>query len=633
MSADGTAVPVHDAEDRLRAAERAIAHLNRAHSMFSDIRALSNRIKDRDALMPEICRIVVEQGGYSLCRIVNVEHATQRLLPMASFVQREPGDASSPGLGKNYEAALTESAWQVIRENRIVLCDGCVDGDAMSAHGPEGNVRCVELLPLNVAEELVAIAMVGAMDSNAFGEDAEALMGQLSRDISFGLDYLSKVERLQYLTYYDGITGLSNRRLFLERTLQYLQNARANERRMALCLFDIERFKYVNDSLGRSAGDALLKQVGTWLSRQFGNVNRVGRVGADTFGVLLPSLDTEDAASDGVERKLDAFVQQPFRLQDSMFRLAAKVGIAVFPDDGTEPEMLYQHAEAALDQAKNAGERCLRYRRQMTESVAERLNLETRLRHALERSEFRLHYQPKISLKDGRLTGAEALIRWQDPTSGLVPPAQFIPVLEETGLINDVGWWALHQAMEDGRRWHSRGQKPGRLAVNVSPLQLRHPGFVPAVWRLIAAAPFAPADLELEITESVIMESIQHCLGVLNAIREMGVRIAIDDFGTGFSSLSYLSRLPVDSLKIDRSFVVNMTSGPHGLSLVTTIINLAHSLKLDVVAEGVETEEQSRLLRLLGCDDIQGYLRSEPLPADVFEERFLRGPLPKDGSP
>ena len=632
MSADSASVVADDTEGRLRVAERAIAHLNRVHSMLSNIRALTNRIKDRDALLLETCRIVVEQGGFSLCRIANFDRAAQRMLTVASFVQLDPIGASIRSLGGTCEAALTESAWQVIRENRMVICDDWPEGEGAPSDRSEGAVRCVALLPLNVADELVAIAMVGAANRSAFGNDAETQMGQLGSDISFGLEYLSKVERLQYLTYYDGVTGLSNRCLFLERALQYLQNARANDRHMALCLFDIERFKYVNDSLGRPAGDALLKQVGTWLSRRFGNANRVGRVGADVYGVLLPSLSSEGAASDGVEKELDSFVQQPFRLQDSMFRLAAKAGIAVFPDDGDDPETLFRHAEAALDRAKRGGERCLRYRRQMTETAAERLALETRLRHALERSEFRLHYQPKVSLKDGRLMGAEALIRWQDPMSGLVPPAQFIPVLEETGLINDVGWWALHQAMEDGRRWRSQGLSPGRLAVNVSPLQLRHPGFVPAIWRVIAAEPFTPADLELEITESVIMESIQHCLGVLHAIREMGVRIAIDDFGTGFSSLSYLSRLPVDSLKIDRSFIVDMTAGPQGLSLVTTIINLAHSLKLNVVAEGVETEEQSRLLRLLGCDDIQGYLCSEPLPADVFERRFLRRSPSQDES-
>lgn len=591
--------------------------------MFSQIRALTVRVKDRDALFAETCRLVVEQGEFEFCRICGYDGARQQLLPIASAGCGAGSEPTSPPRKQAHADSFAEPAWQVIREKRVVSCEPW-QCDGLLPAANDGTVTAIALVPLSLDDEIVAIAVIGARDVDAFGEAEQGLLTQLAQDVSFGLDYLSKVERLQYLTYYDGVTGLSNRRLFLERATQYLQNARANGRRMALCLFDIERFKNVNDSLGRPAGDALLKQVGTWLSRRFGNANRVARVGVDHFGVLLPSLPSEGAASDAVEKELDAFVQQPFRLQDSMFRIAAKAGIAVFPDDGADPETLFRHAEAALDEAKSAGDRCVRYRRQMTEAVAERLNLETRLRHALEQGEFLLHYQPKVSLLDGRLTGAEALIRWQDPQSGLVSPARFVPVLEETGLINEVGWWALRQAVEDGRRWRQAGLPPVRIAVNVSPLQLRHPGFVPAAWRAIATEPMSPADLELEITESVIMESIQQSVGVLQAIRDMGVRIAIDDFGTGFSSLSYLSRLPVDALKIDRSFVVDMTAGRQGLSLVTTIINLAHSLKLNVVAEGVETEEQARLLRLLGCDEMQGHLFSEALPAAVFESRFLR---------
>jgi diguanylate cyclase (GGDEF)-like protein len=630
MSADGHAGSGPAADDRLRRAERTVARLHGVHAMFSRLRALATRVKDRDALLSAACRIVVDHGGFVLCRVTSFDRTAQRLLPIASVTRSDGAGAAGSHAADAYGEVFADLAWQVIRENRVVVCeDWPAQGAPLDEAGTQ--VGSLALLPLTAAGEFVAIAVVGTAEPGGFGERDHALLDQLAEEISFGLDYLGKVERLEHLTYYDAVTGLSNRRLFLERATQYLDNARMNGRRVALCLFDIERFKYVNDSLGRPAGDALLKQVGTWLTRRFGNANRVARVGVDHFGVLLPSLTCDGAAADAIEKELDAFVQQPFRLQDSMFRIAAKAGIAVFPDDGADPETLFRHAEAALGEAKSVGDRCLRYRRHMTETVAERLTLETRLRQALEHGEFRLYYQPKVSLQDGRLTGAEALIRWQDPAAGLVPPARFIPVLEETGLINDVGWWALRQAVEDGRRWRKAGLKPVRIAVNVSPLQLRHPGFVPAAWRAIASEPLSPADLELEITESVIMEGIQHSIGVLQAIREMGVRIAIDDFGTGFSSLSYLARLPVDALKIDRSFIVDMTAGPQGLSLVTTIINLAHSLKLNVVAEGVETEEQTRLLRLLGCDELQGHVCSPALPASEFEARFLRDASPPLG--
>ena len=255
--------------------------------------------------------------------------------------------------------------------------------------------------------------------------------------------------------------------------------------------------------------------------------------------------------------------------------------------------------------------------------MAGQLTLENQLRQALENEEFVLHYQPKVSLPTGKITGAEALIRWNDPRTGLVPPGQFIPILEETGLIHDVGRWALRKAMQDHLRWRAAGLSAVRIAVNVSPLQLRHRDFVDEIRRVIGIDAHAADGLELEITESLIMEDVKHSIASLRVIRALGVGIAIDDFGTGFSSLSYLAKLPVDTLKIDRSFVHDMALGPEGLALVSTIINLAHSLKLKVVAEGVETEEQSRLLRLLTCDEMQGFFFSKPLPTELFETRCL----------
>jgi EAL domain-containing protein (putative c-di-GMP-specific phosphodiesterase class I) len=327
-----------------------------------------------------------------------------------------------------------------------------------------------------------------------------------------------------------------------------------------------------------------------------------------------------------LEKAAAAFIEHPFHLNEAVFRIALKIGVAVFPDDGADADTLLKNAEAALKKAKARGDRCLFYEPKMTDKVAGKLTLENQLRQALEREEFVLHYQPKVSLASGKLTSAEALIRWNDPRTGLVPPGKFIPILEETGLIYDVGRWALRKAIEDYLRWRSVGLPAVRIAVNVSPLQLRSRGFVAEIKQAIGIDPRAEAGLELEITESLIMEDVKHNIASLQAIRAMGVTIAIDDFGTGFSSLAYLSKLPVDTLKIDRSFVIDMTAGPEGLALVSTIITLAHSLKLKAVAEGVETEEQSRLLRLLKCDEMQGYLFSKPVPREIFETQFLAPP-------
>jgi EAL domain-containing protein (putative c-di-GMP-specific phosphodiesterase class I) len=316
-------------------------------------------------------------------------------------------------------------------------------------------------------------------------------------------------------------------------------------------------------------------------------------------------------------------MENSFRLGGTVFRIAAKVGVALFPEDGVDADTLLKNAEAALKKAKAGGDRYLFYKQKMTETVAGKLTLENQLRQALDKGEFVLHYQPKVNLESGKLASAEALIRWNDPRTGLVPPSRFIPVLEETGLIYEVGRWALRKAIDDYLRWRGAGLPAVRIAVNVSPLQLRNRGFIAEIKEAIGIGAQAQDGLELEITESLIMEDINHNIATLHAIRGMGVNVAIDDFGTGFSSLSYLAKLPVDTLKIDRSFVVDMTAGPQGLALVSTIISLAHSLKLKVVAEGVEIEEQARLLRLLSCDEMQGYLFSKPLPGNIFESRFL----------
>jgi EAL domain-containing protein (putative c-di-GMP-specific phosphodiesterase class I) len=302
--------------------------------------------------------------------------------------------------------------------------------------------------------------------------------------------------------------------------------------------------------------------------------------------------------------------------------MAAKIGVAVFPDDGTDADTLFNNAEAALKKAKVSRDRYLFYAQQMTETVALSLGIENRLRRALEREEFVLHYQPKVSMLSGKLTGAEALIRWNDPVSGLTLPARFIPILEDTGLIHDVGRWALRRAIADYQRWRRAGLSAVRVAVNVSPLQLRNQNFVADIREAVSVAADAAAGLQLEITESVIMQDVDRSIGSLLAIRALGVTIAIDDFGTGFSSLSYLAKLPVDTLKIDRSFV-EMVSAAGGPTLVSVIVNLAHALKLNTVAEGVETEEQMQQLRALGCDEMQGYLFAKPMPVEIFEQKYM----------
>jgi len=407
---------------------------------------------------------------------------------------------------------------------------------------------------------------------------------------------------------------LANRTLFHERLEQKLAAAGREQHRVAVVVMDVERFKTINDVFGRQAGDDLLKQIAGRMRRYSVDPARLARIGADHFAAIVPDVRSAEDFARSSQTRMQQFFGEPFRVGDTELRVSAKAGIALFPDDGSDTDTLFSNAEAALRKAKAGGEPYLFYTQQMTERVAENLALETKLRRALENHEFVLHYQPKVDLESRKVVGLEALIRWQSPELGLVPPIKFIGLLEETGLILPVGSWALKRASLDHRAWTEQGLKPPRVAVNVSAIQLRQRDFVDIVERAIMEG-VAPVGIDLEVTESLLMDDVQGNIEKLNAVRGLGVRIAIDDFGTGYSSLGYLAKLPVSSLKIDRSFIVTMNKDADAMTLVSTIISLAHSLRLKVIAEGVDDEEQAKFLRLLRCDEMQGYLFSKPLPA------------------
>jgi diguanylate cyclase (GGDEF)-like protein len=479
------------------------------------------------------------------------------------------------------------------------------------------------ILPLIVGGDAVGILALYSDDAEFFDAEEMILLQELAGDIAFAIDYIAKVEKLSYLAYFDPLTGLANRTLFRQRLEQNVLIACEQHRKLALIVIDVERFKTINDTLGWQAGDSVLKELAARLTFFAGDADRFARIDADHFAIFVADLQTEEDLAHRIEERFSQVFAAPVRIADADLRISAKIGIAMYPADGAEADSLFKNAQAALKIAKAGGERYVFYARTMNERIADKLALENELRHAIDREEFVLYYQPKVSVATGRLTGAEALIRWNHPRRGLVAPGQFIPMLEETGLILDVGRWALRRAVEDYLGWLAAGRAPVRIAVNVSPLQLRSRAFIEEIQEAIGVDARAAAGLELEITESVIMANVTYSISNLKIIRAMGVTIAIDDFGTGFSSLSYLSKLPIDTLKIDRAFVVDMEVGATGLALVSTIINLAHSLGHKVVAEGVETAEQLRLLRSLGCEEMQGFLFSPAIPREQFADRYL----------
>jgi diguanylate cyclase (GGDEF)-like protein len=401
-----------------------------------------------------------------------------------------------------------------------------------------------------------------------------------------------------------------------------------------LIAIDLVRFRHVNETLGRSSGDMMLKEVARRLTAAVRVKDVVSRFQGDSFVVMMPGIERESDAAQWVQHALLPALDTSLSLQGTELNLSAKSGIALYPSDASTADALIANSEAALKQAKHSALPYLFYAPSMNSRVTEKLKLETKLRRALANSEFLLYYQPKIELKSGEMVGVEALIRWRDPELGLVPPGNFIPLLEETELILPVGRWVLERAAQQYTEWRGLGVAVPRIAVNVSALQLAQREFVETLDATLARYPEAAGGLDLELTESVLMDDLAGNIEKLRAAKERGLEVAIDDFGTGYSSLGYLSRLPLDALKVDRSFIDNMSDDPQQMSIVTAIISLAHSIDLKVIAEGVETATQAQLLRLLRCDQIQGYLIARPQPAEDLAKllgRKLEIPKPQKG--
>jgi diguanylate cyclase (GGDEF)-like protein/PAS domain S-box-containing protein len=423
-------------------------------------------------------------------------------------------------------------------------------------------------------------------------------------------------ERLVFLAHYDNLTGLPNRPLFYDRLQQALAHCRRNHRAAAVVFADLDHFKVVNDTLGHAAGDHLLKQVSQRLLQALRADDTVCRLGGDEFAVILSDLAHGDDAGPAVQKLMHA-LEQPFELEGREIFVTASAGVTLFPSDGEDADTLLKNADTAMYRAKELGRTSHQFfRAEMNARSVERMALESSLRRALERDEFVLHYQPKVDFASGRITGVEALLRWQHPELGLVPPARFISILEDNGLIVPVGEWVLSQACRQLAQWRARGFDALGVSVNLSGRQLQEPHVERSIKRIVAVEGIDPRLIELEITESVLMRNPEQAAHILRALKGSGMRLSVDDFGTGYSSLSYLRSFPLDALKIDRSFVKDLITRADDAAIVKAIVALAQSLRLRTIAEGVEESEQYALLTSLGCDEYQGYYFSRPRPAD-----------------
>ena len=420
-------------------------------------------------------------------------------------------------------------------------------------------------------------------------------------------------QKSSYNAYHDPVTGLANRTLFYDRVQRSLARTKRSHNNLALMLIDLDRFRSLNDSLGRDAGDLFLRLTAGRLIETLRDTDTVARLGSDEFVLILENI-TNARDLESVAEKILQNLSQPLMINDQEIALTCSIGVSLFPKDGDTIDQLMKHADLAMYRAKSSGKnRWQFFLKAMTENAVNYLLLENDLRRAIENNELLLHYQPQIDLRDGKIVGVEALVRWQHHERGLVSPVEFIPLAEETGLIEPLGRWVLHHACETFQRWLIKGLNFGKVAVNLSTRQFRQERFEQSVKEVLALTRLAPQYLELEITESSAMENAAESINMLKNLNRMGLSLAIDDFGTGYSSLSYLKRFPIQKLKIDRSFINDIDSNNADAAIAKSIIDLAHNMTLQVVAEGVERSTQSRWLVDRGCDQVQGFYFSRPL--------------------
>jgi diguanylate cyclase (GGDEF)-like protein len=612
-------------------AEERVARLTRVLQMLSGINAAVVRVRDRTELLEEACRIAHAVGNYVCALVVLIDPHT-----------RAARGAAWAGTGREFLGELTfrvddcaknepgESVTgRALRTGEVEVCDDVTQavgslrfGNRVEALG----IRSLASIPLLIDGTPVGTFTVGGAETGMFGEEEMRMLQEVAANLSFALQYLYKEDTVRFLSYFDPVTGLAKRSLFCERLARSLGRRAGENQEVVVLACDVERLGAINDSLGRHVGDRVLQFVADGLRRNFGGSEWLAHLEGGNFAAVVLNCDSYEESVRLIHDRITAAFGKPLAVAGHEIPVAVRAGLARFPENGADAESLLQNAEAALHKARNTGERFLRYRRELSSEVAERLALERRLRTALEADQFVLHYQPKVSIATGELVGAEGLLRWNDPERGVVAPGVFLPVLESTGLIVDVGEWVVRQAARDLERWATQGLKPIRLAVNVSPLQLRDPQFAARFFAAAGQALGGARGIDIEITEGALLDDTVFLGRTLQRVRDGGVQVAIDDFGTGYSSLSRLADLPVDTLKIDRSFISRLAGDKTAQAVVGTIISLARAFGLSTVAEGVEREEELALLRGLQCEQSQGYLHSRPLPAAAFETLLARTP-------
>jgi len=604
----------------LRESESKTADLARLYRILSSINSTIVRRQDCGELFREACRIAVEDGGYQMAWI-SLEGEDEQSAANTCCRLTDDGSACQVTPIKTISNEVDEDLDKLYRDGEPVVRHRRRESIIAKA-GAAVEYAAYALLPLQLEEKTVGVFAFFSRNPEDFNDAEMQLLVELAGDLSFALDHISKEKQLNYLAYHDALTGLFNRNFLMEHLPLQFRVATRADNMVALLIIDLLHFSGINNTYGRHVGDQLLKQVGRRLCDATGNQETVARVGAHGFAVSLAGLMNTDQVAHRLEQEVLNNFNEPFKIHDEEIHVRVRVGIALFPSDGTDPDALYKYGEMALKKAHSQGVTYLLYNPAMNDRIVQSVTMEAKLRNAIVRGRLVLSYQPKIFTADESIAGMEVLVRYDDPEEGLVFPGRFIPLMEGTDMIIEIGNWVIRHAVDDLLRWRQLQLDPPRIAVNVSPYQLRQPNFVRSLMQMVGDT--EDHGLDIEITEGALMEDAEENVSKLRAIRESGFGIAIDDFGTGYSSLSYLSRLPVTALKIDRSFILDMTERSSSRAIVSTIINLAHSLNLEVIAEGVDREEHVKLLRGFGCDIIQGNIYSLPLSKEEMTALLRR---------
>ena len=613
----------------------ALQRVNRAHKTLSAGNRTVVRAKDEQTLLEEMCRVIVEVGGYRLAWIGYAEHDEHKTVRVAAQFGFDGGiEALLKAVGNVSWADVDRGqgpAGSTIRTGKKGVIRNLRDDPNFAPWREEvtkrGYASCATF-PLLVNDRAIGALSIYSQEADAFDAEELDLLDEAARDLSFGISVLrTRMEHdrahatIERMSYYDALTGLPNHPHFETRLRESLVEAAPRNQLLGLFVIGLNRLREINDALGFHQGDVLLKEVGARIRAVVRGEAMVARMRGDEFSVLLPTHNVDEPAE--VAQQIMNALAKPFTVGDLKIDLSAALGISLYPEHGTEAALLMRRADVAMQQAKRSGKNFGIYTGEQDGESARRLSMAGELRRAIEEDELLLYYQPKIDMRTNQVCGVEALVRWRHPSRGMIPPDEFIGLAEYTGLIKPLSSWVVNAALRQSSAWRQMGVKLP-VAVNMSPRNLHDDELIYEMDQLFAAWRADPGWIEIEITEGAVMQDPDGALQVLKRLKAMGIMLFIDDFGTGYSSLGYLKKLPVDSVKIDKTFVSDMLADADSAAIVRSTIGLAHDLDLKVVAEGVESEAIMQMLTALGCDVAQGYHISKPMPPEQFPEWFER---------